>query len=102
MHMRQKQSKHFIQIKQGHTTVYLSSQKYSDYTRYMGKYYYYYGGHLEKLIGRRLHDICSSFINKVIIAIVGVRVGVVDDDVVLRASAVVVFSSSRGKSHKYF
>ena len=59
----------------------------------MGEYYYYYGGRLEKMIGRRLHDICSSFINIVIIAIVGVLVGVVDDDVVLRASGIVVFSS---------
>ena len=51
-----------------------------------GEYYYCYGGRLEKLIGQKLHDICSSFINKVIITIVWVGVGVFDDDVVLRAS----------------
>ena len=49
----------------------------------MEEYYYWYGGRLEKLIGGRLHDICSSFINKVIITRIGI--GVIDDDVVLGA-----------------
>ena len=52
----------------------------------MGENYYWYGGRLENLIGGKLHDICSSFINIVIIAIIWIRVGVVDDDVVFWAN----------------
>ena len=67
-------------------------------TIYMGEYYYSCGGHLEILIGGRLHDIRSSFIFIIIITIVGVGVGVVDDDVVL---GMVVISSWRRVSHEY-
>ena len=42
-----------------------------------------YGSHLEILIDGRLHDVCSSFVFKVIITRIGI--GVVDDDVVLGA-----------------
>ena len=65
----------------------------------MGEILLIVGGHLEILIGGRLHDVCSSFVFKVIFT--GVGVGVVDDDVVLRASGIVVLSSWRGVSHEY-
>ena len=52
----------------------------------MVDYYYCWGGLLEIFFGCRLHDICSSFINIVIIAIIWIRVGVVDDDVVFWAN----------------
>ena len=42
-----------------------------------------FGGHLEILIGGRLHDVCSSFVFIVIITRIGIDV--VDDDVVLGA-----------------
>ena len=77
--MRQKQTIHFIQlIKQGHTIE--LSQKCSNYYIYMVDYYYWWGGLLEIFFGCRLHDIYSSFINIVIIAIIWIRVSVVDDD----------------------
>ena len=97
--MRQTQS-----IKQGHTIgLELSLQKCSDYTIYMVEFYYGFGGQLEKLIGRRLHDICSCFINIVIIANILFRVGAVDDDLVLCANLLgfFVFIYACRASHKY-
>ena len=47
----------------------------------------YNGGHLEIFIRERLHDICSSCVNVVVIAVIiciTIHVGVVQDDVVLR------------------
>ena len=67
----------------------------------MVEYYYSCGGLLKIFLGCRLHDMCSSFVFKVIITKVGV--GVVDDDVVLRANLLgfFVLSSWCGVSQEY-
>ena len=98
MHMRQTQSFHSI----NQARAYKRSRtitKVLTTTIYMGEILLIYGSHLEILIGGRLHDVCSSFVFKVIITRVGV--GVIDDDLVVRASGIVVFYSRCWSSHEY-
>ena len=82
MHMRQTQSFHSINQARAYKWS-RTIAKVLTTTIYMGEILLIYGSHLEILIGGRLHDVCSSFVFKVIITRVGV--GVVDDDVVLEA-----------------
>ena len=55
------------------------------------------------MIGGRLHNIRSNFIFIIIITTVGVRVGVVDDDLVFRTDVLrrVVISTWCGVSHEH-
>ena len=62
----------------------------------------YNGGHLEIFIRGRLHDICSSFVNVVVIAVIiciTIRVGVIQDDVDLQTDLRCSFDVLHRYSH---